>query len=523
MKLGKVIQSTFIAASLAVSVTAHATSDDDFGADVEKLLQAKAKKLFGVIKPLAEPAGVSDYVPREDADADERILLAHGLKAEYVARNVSVLGDMISFWPDDKHYTHLMVCIEQGRSGTTPGGNGGLNAAIQRVDVNTGSVETILHGMSRCDGIRTTAWGTVLATEEASDGHAYEVIEPLTTTGHWVADRSTGDIRDAIDSAAPSTKIVQRQALPTMAWEGLAVLGNGVVIGGDELRPGSGVLDTDGGAIFKFVPDSPRTDDSLITDLADSPLVSGNTYAMAISCQASSSSSFPQYGQGCEIGVGAWVVVNALNARADADANGATGYYRPEDLHRDTSYDGEGMRFCWANTGNEGAGNYGEVLCAVDDTPLPASPSHIVDARTGFEYLGDGADMTTVVANRFIEGDTRFNSVDNLEIQPKSGNVYVIEDHQYGEIFACLQDGEDRDIKSDGCIAIASVVDPLAEPTGFIFDGSGKTAYVIIQHGEQPDSLRDFTTNPVNGATDDLIKITGFGSTKHKKDKGWHW
>jgi len=30
-----------------------------------------------------------------------------------------------------------------------------------------------------------------------------------------------------------------RAALPTMAWEGLAVLPSGVVIAGDELRPGS--------------------------------------------------------------------------------------------------------------------------------------------------------------------------------------------------------------------------------------------------------------------------------------------
>ena len=109
--------------------------------------------------------------------------------------------------------------------------------------------------MSRCDGIRTTQWGTVLATEEETgDGRAYEILDPLTTTGHWIADRATGDIRDAIDSPTPSTTVVQRQALPTLRWEGLSMLDTGVIYLGDEVRPGDNGLDVDGGAIYKFVP-----------------------------------------------------------------------------------------------------------------------------------------------------------------------------------------------------------------------------------------------------------------------------
>jgi hypothetical protein len=55
-----------------------------------------------------------------------------------------------------------------------------------------------------------------------------------------------------------------------------------------------------------------------------------------------------------------------------------------------------------------------------------------------------------------------------------------------------------------------TVNDVLSEPTGFIVDGTGETAFYIVQHGEQPPSLLDFASNPVNGRTDDLIKITGF-------------
>ena len=141
--------------------------------------------------------------------------------------------------------------------------------------------------MSRCDGLRTTQWGTVLATEETSDGGAYEIIDPLSTTGHWVADRGApgvaADIRTAVNGADVSAKVVKRTALVTQAWEGLEVLDNGVVIGGDELRSGE---DNDGGAIFRFVPstfydceNAPIRPGQLcsntIDDLNDSPLAAG--------------------------------------------------------------------------------------------------------------------------------------------------------------------------------------------------------------------------------------------------------
>ncbi len=479
-----------IAGCLAVTSMAVLANDDDqdFGAKVEKSLNRQSNKLFGITRPLPAAATEADYVAREAARANQRILLAKGLKAKYVSRNLGVSGDMMVLWPSEKSYTHIIVCIEQGRA------TDGLNAGIQSVDIKTGKVKNILYGMNRCDGIRTTAWGTVLATEEASDGRAYEIIKPLQTSGHWVADRAAGDIRDGINSAVASKRIVQRTALPTMAWEGLTVLENGVVIGGDELRPGSyadanGSNDTDGGSIFKFVPDVPYAKKSLIKKLSDSPLASGQSYAMQVSCRDSKQ----QTGQGCEIGNAAWLGIDPLNARVDANDKEATGYYRPEDLHKDPLYSGDGVRFCWTNTGNEGASNFGEVICGVDSDPL------LADNNT-----------RSVIVNRFFEGDARFNSIDNLAFQPRTGNLYVIEDHQYGEVFACLPDGNDRDIKTDGCIGVLSVTDPVAEPTGFMFDGRGKVAFVIVQHGEQADGLLDFDSNPVDGKTDDLIMITGF-------------
>ena len=508
---------------------------EDFGLTVEELLSAQSNELLGIEKPLSEPADDGDVVPREDATANARQLLAQGLKAQFVARNVAFLGDMIAFWPDDINYTHLIVCIEQERSGDTPGGNEGLNAAVQRVDVKTGDVETILHGMSYCDGIRATQWGTVLATEETEDGRAYEIIGPLNTTGHWVADRATGDIRDGIDSPNVSTKVAQRQALPTLRWEGLTILDTGVIYLGDELRPGEVALDGDGGSVFKFTPETPydcgaaqavpdgQRCPNTIDDLTDSPLVAGRAYAYTASCQPRTDDSFPQYGQGCEIGEGAWVEVDQLTAPADAGDRGAVGYYRPEDLHADPTFgifadDPEaGVRFCWTNTGSAEAENFGETVCMVDEDPDASST--ITDDRTDLVYLSnDGTDFAVAVANRFAEGDQRFNSHDNLAFQAHTGNLYIIEDHEFGEIFACLPDGKDRDNKTDGCVSILSIADPDAEPTGFIFDGTGRNAFYIVQHGQQQNSLLDFTSNPVDGSTDDLLKITGFQQTKNRSD-----
>lgn len=134
-----------------------------------------------------------------------------------------------------------------------------------------------------------------------------------------------------------------------------------------------------------------------------------------------------------------------------------------------------------------------------------------VDTRTGLKYQStDGEAPIVAVATRFVEGGKRFNSHDNLAFNPKTGHLFVIEDATYGEIWACLPDGEDDDFMTDGCIPMLSVIDPLAEPTGFEFDASGMVANVAIQHGECPEALQDFVSNPDGGCTDDVLKITGF-------------
>jgi len=479
----------------------------DFGAMVEHLLHKQSKELFGVKKPLNETAE-PNIARAPGQDADDLIFLAGGLKAEIFSRDVAHKWDMMGFWPNAQNPTHLVACIEEfNRQEIAPYANGNTryNPSVQTIDLKTREVRTVLRGMSGCDGIRVTPWGTVLVTEEDGrtdgDGHlggAYEILDPLAfEEGNLVARRSSYVVDPNGNPLVG--QVAYRGALPTMAWEGLAVLDSGVVIAGDELRPGSyaddfGRMDTDGGAIFKFVPSVPHTG-GLISDLADSPLVAGTTYAMQVSCR----DSRQQVGQGCEVGNAAWVQVQADDARADANRQGATGYYRPEDLHQDPMYMDEAnpaaVRFCWANTGNEDASNFGEVVCAVDRYPLLAD-----------------SDTRSVVVNRFVEGDGDFSSVDNLAFQPKTGNLYAIEDHKNGDVWAMLPDGADRDLKTDGYVKILRVKDQSAEPTGFIFSADGRRAFVNIQHSADP---ADGSMDRDGWGTDDLIKITGFKVKNH--------
>ncbi|GAB2190813.1 hypothetical protein MAH1_24210 [Sessilibacter sp. MAH1] len=501
-------------------------------ADITSLAEQNSQALFGFGTPIT--ASNANTVDRQadittalngadlsngfgnGEDASAYVSLAGGLSATFLTRTASEWWDQHDLYPLNNP-THLIGCIEESRGIVDDGTANKYKPSVQRVNLTTGVVETIARGMDRCDGIRTTPWGTVLATEESADGAAYEILDPLTTTNVVIVERGDagmaatieqGDANGVPTSVEASNLVVKRTAMPTMAWEGLFVLDSGVVVGGDELRPGSydqffladGTIageddgsallvnsDTDGGAIFKFVPATPRTLDTQITNLNDSPFVAGSTYAMQVSCQ----SSRQQAGQGCEVGNASWIEVDAANARVQANGRGATGYYRPEDMHRDPMFvdatNPDAVRFCWTNTGRTGSGQVGEVICGIDSAPLTAS-----------------SDLTVSV-NRFVEGDEDFNAPDNFAFQPVTGIAYVIEDDSDGDVWACLPDGDDRDIKTDGCVRMLSIAVQGAEPTGFSFSQDGTRAYLSLQHANG-EALLD------GNDTDDLLIIEGFST-----------
>jgi Bacterial protein of unknown function (DUF839) len=459
----------------------EAVPRDAFGVWVDRLLKEQSLQWFGVKEPLLSSA--TEAVERDsNQTASQLIELAKGLQVSFVTRQAANYTDMMVLWPNRRQPQYLISCVEGDRSEIS---ENRYNPSVQRIHLQSGKVEVILRGMSHCDGIRQTPWQTIVATEETADGGVYEIFSPLTTTEEIIESREAGRVRT--QTGEISRHIAKRTALPVIIWEGFEVLPNGVVVGGSELRPGTTGRDHDGGALYKFIP-SRLYKNETVAQLNDSPLVAGSVAVLQVWCYESGHIANPQYGQGCEVGNAGWVSVDAKNAELQAQAKGATGFYRPEDLHVDPHFKGVGVRYCWTNTGNKQAHHYAEVMCAQDIEPEVASSK-----------------KATVILNRFVEGDSAFNSFDNLDFQPSTGNLYILEDTPFSDILACLPDSTDRDIKSDGCIRIASLKDPSAELTGLIFTEDGKTAFVSIQHS------KDHRMPLVDGyPTDDVLMITGW-------------
>lgn len=253
-----------------------------FGADIANdgvLNGAVAQGVdFGVDPLLAARAAYASGFERggdfhNPTQAPEDIVqIANGLNLALLTRNAANHWDMMAFWPLGDNPTHLVGCIETGRA-LNREEDGRYNPSVQTIAItgeNKGEVRTVLRGMDRCDCIRTTPLGTILATEETGDGSAYEILNPLTVTDVFIADRGApgevADIREANGDAHDSSQVVKRPVLPTMAWEGLMITEQGVVIAGDELRPGTAADDVDGGAIFKFIPTNPRTPGAFSAD-----------------------------------------------------------------------------------------------------------------------------------------------------------------------------------------------------------------------------------------------------------------
>lgn len=120
---------------------------------------------------------------------------------------------------------------------------------------------------------------------------------------------------------------------------------------------------------------------------------------------------------------------------------------------------------------------------------------------------------------------------DNVAFQPHTGNLVVLEDNSVtsvkhldplvtelrgNDLWICLPDGDDDDVQSDGCVRFASIRDTSAEPSGFIFLGSGEAAFLSIQHRAANDSL-----GPGNHGA--LIKISGFDVKSHGHEHDWDW
>jgi len=463
---------------------------EDFGAFVQSQLRAHSQQLFGFVHPLDE----SSPGPYTGASVNA-LVVAQGLKVTLVSSAVHNSTDQIALWPDDEHPTHLFVCSEES-----------ADVAVERVDLSqpAGSNATVIvKGLEACDPVRRTPWGTIIVAEEAgATGGLYELIDPVHINSLIeVTNRDTGATTDPLH-------LVKRQAVGSLSFESFAIKDDGTMIYGDELAPSGGKA---GGGIYKFVPSIPYGGGAPIQVPAQSPFASGTIYGLHVARNNNSSN----WGQGAETGKGRWTAVNTTLAgvlQADGDiiletaqlTQLFTGFYRPEDMDIDPIAAENGVfRACWANTGrmSHGFGSLtetgavnAEIMCLIEDVSAAAP--------TG----------TTPVVSRFVPGAPGRQMYDNVAFQPHTGNLVILEDGPVNvvtptgtetrgnDLWICLPDGADDDTQTDGCVRFGNVRDTTAEPTGFIFLGSGEEAFVSIQHRGVDEAA----------GTGSLMKISGF-------------
>jgi secreted PhoX family phosphatase len=438
----------------------------DFGVFRDDLLASKSVTLFGVKKPIFASSTTSADPAAAAADARALVTFAGGLKVRVVTQGLAApIIDQMAFWPDALNPTTLIACNEG--EATDPG--------IQAIDIATGAATTILTGTIFCDPMHVTPWGTLVFSEEngggASGGRFYELIDPLNTSG-VALDRDTG----TFSGGAGAENFAVRPALGRGSFEGNAFMPNGVTYYADENRPASGAP---GGAYFKFVPATLRNPgDPSITDLSQSPLVSGQVYGLRLGKRSGST----DFGFGTSYGLGNWIALPSgddVDLRTQTAALNLTGYYRPEDQEIDRNAFAAGnVRFCSSNTGNEGSDHlWGEVVCLTDGTFAEAA-----------------ANSASPEVQLLVIGSSDLAMPDNLAFQPGRGNWIVHEDGDINitgknnDLFDCLPDGADTDGFTDGCIRIATLNDLIAnagegaEWTGGIFDQTGKRFFVSVQH-----------------------------------------
>src|SRR6187399_1024478 len=248
--------------------TAPQGPNEDFGDWVAHQIEAHSQILFGFSHPL-ESSAIGPYV---NPDSTKALELAQGLTVTLISSAVHHSTDQIAMWPDDNNPAYLFVCDEESSS-----------PAVQRVDLSKPAnvnATTIVTGLSACDPVRRTPWGTIIVAEEAgSTGGFYEIMDPANINGPIaVLNRDLGTTSDP-------AHLVKRKAVGSLSFESFAIKEDGTMIYGDELAPSGGA---NGGGIYKFVPAFPFAGGGPISIASASPLDSGKVYGLRVAASKSS-------------------------------------------------------------------------------------------------------------------------------------------------------------------------------------------------------------------------------------------
>ncbi|MEO8624029.1 MAG: alkaline phosphatase PhoX [bacterium] len=348
-------------------------------------------------------------------------------------------------------------------------------AGVKRLDLITGQSVTIVaegaQGFVNGDASRWTPWGTYLTAEESwgagsTKGRLFEVTNPL--------------------AAPASVNFVQRSVLPRVAHEGLVF---------DEANNLYFVDEFNGGAIYRYTSATPLSGATFfdagqtsVLKVGDGSVFEGTGGATWVPITDAVGNALP--------GIPTVTIgnVTSVDGRAAADAVGATGLNRPEDLEIQTLSDGT-QRIYFGTTDTHKV--YSLTLTAGSTATLKVfADQSTIDAATGLA-VGAG-----------------FLNPDNMAVD-YYGNIYFTED--IGSIGGTGFDvwfgrDDDRDGVAESIGRWMSLSTSGAEPTGLYFSPlDPNVAYINVQHTNSDiDRTIEITSTP-EPATGGLV-LLGIGS-----------
>ena len=307
--------------------------------------------------------------------------------------------------------------------------------AVSVVDLKTGVTKILVQDISydALDGIRWTAWNTLVFAEEKAGGRFFEI-----------------KLNEDMMSVA---QVIDRPAVGRLAHEGIDLDTQGNVYIVDEHRGrsvGCEGVSPCGGGVYKFIP-------ATYGDLS-----SGSLYVLKVTGPDGT-------------GAGEWVgPIDPYTARQAGTAAGGQSYQRPEDLEiiDNTLYVAvtEGPR------DENNVEHYEGRVISINLDTMKVSNFVKPDVNVAVEIGKPGEDGF----------QTGFDSVDNLAETP-DGKLVMIEDNKPSDIWIAStrtnQFGASKQVS-----LFASLTDPGAEGTGIYFSPTDpETLYVNVQHSAADD------------------------------------
>ncbi len=393
---------------------------------------------FNPITPITGDAACLDRGAIVNDPTDEPFQLPNGFMQQIIARqsdipnsNGEVNFDMLTLNETGPQAGRYLYRTHEVRP----------YAALSVTDLWTGSSSLLVERMDweSFDGLVWTPWGTILMAEERIVQTTRDPDFPLIERG-------------LVYEYYPATRqVVARPAIGARSHEGLRFDPRGNLYGISESR---GIRNAgspgESGAIFKFVPE--RRGD----------LSSGTLYALKV--------------RNGRTGPADWVRLDldpdTFDSDAAAQAVGATGWDRPEDIEIGTS------------TGNNRGGQQVMYVAVTESSDLARDNGLVlkIELRGDKAYVSNfvepGVNVPAETSDPFAsDAGTGFDDPDNLALSP-NGDLYITEDDAPSDIWVARGTGP----VASSVELFARLRDCEAESTGIYFSRNGQTLWVNSQH-----------------------------------------